>query len=85
MGGLVVGARDAFNAIVSFKALLDDTAVLPDSVLTTLGYGTTEITTIRAAFTDLKKLNDISRAAAVQAATNDFWFNAKLLAGTNLR
>lgn len=85
MGSLVVGLRDALNACVSFKAELDDTAILPDAVLTALGYGSGEITTIRASFTDLKKLSDISRAAAVQAATNDFWFNAKLLAGTQLR
>lgn len=84
MGGLVVSVRDSLNAVVSFKTLLDDTAVLPDAVLTALGYGSGEITTIRAAFTDLKKLSDISRAGAVQAATNDFWFNAKLLAGVNL-
>lgn len=85
MGALVVGLRDALNACVSFKAELDDTAILPDAVLTALGYGSGEITTIRAAFTDLKKLSDISRAGAVQAATNDFWFNAKLLAGVQLR
>lgn len=85
MGGLVTSLRDALNAIVSFKASLDDTAVLPDAVLTSLGYGSGEITTIRASFTDLKKLSDISRAAATQSPANDFWFNAKLLAGTNLR
>ena len=85
MGGLVIAVRDSLNAVVAFKSLLDDTAVLPDSVLAALTYGTGEITTIRASFTDLKKLSDISRAAAVQAATNDFWFNAKLLAGTSLR
>lgn len=84
MGSLVVNLRDQLNAIVSFKALLDDTTVLPDAVLTGLGYGSGEITTIRASFTDLKKLSDISRAAATQSPANDFWFNAKLLAGTNL-
>lgn len=84
MGGLVVAVRDSLNSVVSFKALLDDTAVLPDAVLTALGYGSGEITTIRASFTDLKKLSDISRAAATQSPANDFWFNAKLLAGVNL-
>lgn len=84
MGGLVVAVRNSLNAVVSFKTLLDDTTVLPDAVLTALGYGSGEITTIRASFTDLKKLSDISRAAATQGATNDFWFSAKLLAGTNL-
>lgn len=84
MGGLVVGLRDALNACVAFKANLDDTAILPDAVLTSLGYGSGEITTIRASFTDLKKLSDIARAAATQSPASDFWFNAKLLAGTNL-
>jgi len=84
MGGHVVSLRNSLNAIVSFKVLLDDTAVLPDAVLTALGYGGGEITTIRASYTDLKKLSDISRAAATQASANDFWFNAKLLAGVGL-
>jgi hypothetical protein len=84
MGGLVVTLRDALNAITSFKATLDDTTIMPDAVLTGLGYGSGEITTIRASFTDLKKLRDISIAAATQGATNDFWFNAKLLTGVNL-
>lgn len=84
MGGAVVALRDALIAIVSLKAELDDTSILPDATLTTLGYSAGEITTIRASFTDLKKLSDISRAAATQSPANDFWFNAKLLAGVNL-
>lgn len=83
MGSLVVALRDNLNACVAFKACLDDTTILPDATLTALGYGSGEITTIRAAFTDLKKLSDIARAAATQSPANDFWFNAKLLAGTN--
>jgi hypothetical protein len=31
----------------------------------------------------MKSLSDISRAAATQPATNDFWFDAKHLAGLN--
>lgn len=88
MGGLVVGVRDSLNACVAFKVLLDDSTILPDATLTALGYtgsvSSGEIQTIRASFTDLKKLSDISRAAATQSGTNDFWFSAKLLAGTNL-
>jgi hypothetical protein len=88
MGGLVVALRDSLNAIVSFKVLLDDTTILPDATLTALGYtGSTasgEIKIIRDSFTDLKKLSDISRAAATQSPASDFWFNAKLLAGVNL-
>lgn len=83
MGAAVVALRDALIAIVSLKAELDDTSILPDATLTTLGYTSGEITTIRASFTDLSKLNDISRSAATQTPANDFWFNAKHLAGLN--
>lgn len=81
MGALVIALRGALANCVAFKVLLDDTTILPDATLTTLGYTAGEITTIRAAFTDLKKLSDIAGAIAVQAATNDFWFNAKHLTG----
>lgn len=81
MGALVMGVRKALSDVVAFKALLDDTTVLPDSVLTGLGYSAGEITTIRASFTDLKKLSDIASNAATQSAPNDFWFNAKHLTG----
>jgi hypothetical protein len=81
MGALVLNVRQALAACVAFKVLLDDATILPDATLTTLGYSGAEITMIRAAFTDLKKLSDISSAAATQASTNDFWFNAKHLTG----
>lgn len=81
MGGLVLALRGALNACVAFKVLLDDATILPDATLTALGYSAGEITTIRGSFTDLKKLSDIANSAAVQAATNDFWFNAKHLTG----
>lgn len=81
MGALVLDVRQALAACVAFKVLLDDTSILPDATLTTLGYNSGEITTIRAAFTDLKKLSDIASAAATQSSTNDFWFNAKHLTG----
>lgn len=83
IGALIVNLRDSLNAIVSFKALLDDSSILPDAVLTSLGYGSGEITTIRASFTDLAKLSDIAKAAATQSPASDFWFNAKHLAGLN--
>lgn len=81
MGRLVQALREDLRAIVAFKAMLDDTTILPDATLTGLGYGAGDITTIRAAFTDLKKLSDIANNAATQSATNDFWFNAKHLTG----
>jgi len=83
MGGLIVATRDALNANVAFKVLLDDTTILPDATLTALGYAGGEITTIRSSFSAMKSLSDISRALATQGSTNDFWFDAKHLAGTN--
>lgn len=81
VGQLVSGVRHALADIVAFKALLDDTTILPDSVLTTLGYSAGEITQLRAAFADLKKLSDVANGTATQSAVNDFWFNAKHLTG----
>jgi hypothetical protein len=83
MGRLIVSVRDDLNACVNFKALLDDTSILPDATLTTLGYSAGDITQIHAAFAAMKTLSDISRALATQPATNDFWFDAKHLAGLN--
>jgi hypothetical protein len=83
MGAAVVTLRDALIAIIALKAELDDSTILPDATLTTLGYSAGEITQLRAAFTDLAKLDAISRSTATQAVVNDFWFNAKHLAGLN--
>ena len=83
MGAMIVNVRDALEACVLFKALLDDATILPDATLTTLGYSAGEITQVRAAFSSMKSLRDISRALATQASTNDFWFDAKHLAGLN--
>jgi len=86
MGAAVVALRDAFITIASLKAELDDTTILSDTELGAspgLGYAAGTITQIRASFTDLQKLYDISRGLATQASTNDFWFNAKHLCGLN--
>jgi len=83
MGRLIVAVRDDLNACVSFKALLDDASILPDATLTALGYSGADITQLRAAFSAMKSLSDISRALTTQPATNDFWFDAKHLCGTN--
>ena len=87
MGGLVVGLRDAFNAIQYFKANLDDSTIYPDAVLTTLGYaGSTssgEIKQIRDSFTALSLLRTVSIAGSTVPSAVDFWFDAKHLAGSN--
>lgn len=84
MGRLIVSARNALVDAALFKTkLLDDTTILPDATLTTLGYVSAEITQIRASFSAMNNLYLISTAAATQPSTNDFWFDAKHLAGLN--
>jgi hypothetical protein len=84
MGQLIAAVRLALANCVAFKVLLDDTTILPDATLTTLGYSSGEITQIRAAFTDMKKVSDLASGATTQASVNDFWFNAKHLTGIQL-
>lgn len=83
MGALISALRTDLQNIVEFKALLDDTSLLTDTLLQAApyNYSSADTTLIRAAFADLKKLSDIASAAATQSATNDFWFNAKHLTG----
>lgn len=78
--GAVWAALDAVNKRATW---LNDSAHSDANLLTPLGYTGSEITTLRAAFTDLNKLWQISHAAATQASVNDFFFNAKLLGGVN--
>lgn len=78
--GAVWGALDAVNRRNTW---LNDSSHSDANLLTPLTYGSGEITTLRAAFTDLNKLWQISHAAATQASANDFFFNAKLLGGIN--
>lgn len=89
MGGMVVALRAALAAPAQFKAkFFDDATLGTDAFLQGLGYtgsvSAGEIQIIKAAFADMSKLNDIANAAAVQAATNDFWFSAKHLIGLNV-
>jgi hypothetical protein len=79
-GQLAVGLRDTLAECVQFKAWLDDAATT-DAFLSGLGFSSGEITLLRASFTDLAKLSDISHAAATQSPANDFWFNARHLTG----
>lgn len=80
MGRQVLALWTALDDVRKFKAGLDD-SIHNDAFLTSLGYSTGDITALRAAYADLDKLRQISHAAAIQAATNDFWFNAKSLSG----
>lgn len=84
MGRLVLAVRDALYDAANFKTRwLDDSTLGNDTVLTNLGYSSGEITTIRAAFTALNNLNNISHAQGTQASANDFFFDAKKLLGIN--
>lgn len=84
IGAMIVAVRDALNACVTFKATqLDDATILPDATLTGMGYSGPEITQIRAAFSAMKNLSDLSRNTATLPVSNDFWFDAKHLAGLN--
>ena len=80
---IALQVKRALDAAHAWKAWLDD-ATHVDSFLTALGYGAGDITTLRAAAADLDKLYQVSHALATQAATNDFFFNAKNLLGTAL-
>ncbi len=81
-GSLAMTLRDDLARCAAFCDLLNDTGIFAnDQALINLGYTQAEVDTLRASFTDLKKLWSISHAAATQGATNDFWFNAKHLTG----
>lgn len=74
---------DSLAQVSKRNTWLNDSSHSDANLLTPLGYSGSEITTLRAAFTDLNKLWQISHAAATQASANDFFFNAKLLGGIN--
>lgn len=89
IGVMVVNLRAALQAPASFKSkFLDDATLGTDAFLQGLGYtgsvSAGEIQTIRAAFADMSKLNDIANNAATQSPSNDFWFWAKHLVGLNV-
>jgi hypothetical protein len=84
-GSLVTTLRDALARCAAFNALLNDTGIIPnDAFLTGLGYTSGEVTTLRAAFVALSKLNDVAHAAATQSPATDFFSDAKKLTGTVL-
>lgn len=77
-GFLALTLRDTLADVVTVKTWLDSKQ---DADLTGLGYSSGEVTTLRAAFTDMAKLASIARGQEVQAAASDFFWNAKHLTG----
>lgn len=81
-GGLVVAVRDALLRARDFNALLNNTQIVPnDAFLTAMGYTSGEVTTLRAAFTDMNSLYNVSHAAGTVPSNNDFFFSAQKLTG----
>jgi hypothetical protein len=84
---VIIGLRDALRRCSEMCALLNDTGIIPnDAFLTGLGYTSGEVTTLRAAFTDLGgtgvSLYRIGNGlVAGPGSPNDFMFNAKKLTG----
>jgi len=87
MATIFINLRDNLRRASELCALLNDTTIVPnDAFLTGLGYTSGEVTTLRAAFTDLGGTGtSLFRIATGQVAgpgaPNDFYFNAKHLSG----
>lgn len=77
-GRLVLALRDGFRQVNDMKVFLDG---LQDSDLTALGYAAADVTTLRAAITDLYNLGRVANAQQTQPAANDFFFNGRKLLG----
>lgn len=78
VGQLAWNLRTTLDQVQTVKLWLDGKL---DSDLTGLGYSAAEVTTLRAAFTDLDNLRKVAHALATQPAANDFFFNANKLTG----
>lgn len=83
-GSLVVAVRDSLYRASQFCAWLQSSQQA-DANLIALGYVQAEVTTLKAAFTDLGgtgiSLYNISHGGTLPGGPNDFFFNAKLLTG----
>lgn len=85
VGQVVIGLQAGFDGVEQIQALLQDPTRASDTILLALGYAQDEINGLRAAFNALSNLDKIGHAQAVQAAENDFWFDAKNLTGVQGR
>lgn len=76
-GQLSMQLRNTFADVVRFKAWLD---AQTDAQLTALGYNSTDITALRASYTDLYTLRQVAYGVQATGASN-FFFNAQWLTG----
>jgi hypothetical protein len=83
-GNLVVAVRDNLRDCSAFCAWLQS-AQQTDANLIALGYVQAEVTTLKAAFTDLggtgNSLYRIANGQAYVGSNNNFFYNAQLLTG----
>lgn len=77
-GRLVLALRDGIRQVNDMKVFLDS---LTDGDLTTLGYSTGDVATLRAAITDLYSLGRVANGQQTQPAANDFFFAGRKLLG----
>jgi hypothetical protein len=75
---VALNLRETLNQVANIKIWLDGQT---DTALQNLGYSAGEVTTLRAAYTDLDNLRKVATAQGTQASANDFFFNAKKLLG----
>jgi hypothetical protein len=78
VGGLAFNLRATLDQIQTVKTWLDSKL---DSDLTGLGYSAAEVTTMRAAFTDMDNLRKVAHGLQAQPGASDFFFNASKLTG----
>lgn len=78
-GSLVVQLRQDLDAIKQFNAWLTDAATT-DGYLQGVGVSAADITALRASFTDLMSLYNVSHGVS-STGVNDFFFNARHLTG----
>ncbi len=80
-GQLVTAVRDALYNCQRFSTLLQNDTRFSAANLIPLGYTAAEATLLKAAFTDLTSLYNVSHANGTVLANNDFFFNAGQLTG----
>jgi len=79
-GSLALNIRNLLGSIQTFNTYLGSR---PDPELVALGYTQTEVTLLKAAFTDLNALRLVATGLQTQPAVNNFLFNSNKIVGPN--